>query len=304
MLVGALERAAQQLVWETPFEKGGSVGGLFENRRSVSRRSGGVAYHGLGIGRARDGLVVEAFASYGPHDERDAVGYVSSLMRLPAARIRLVWCEGIESHVRSGDRGGHHGLMAAGGYGTVGGFAADLYSNLVLAVSNNHVFARVNRAKLGDSLLDHQHTPFGRLHRFVPLVAAPQVNDVDGAVGTIDARRKLLAPRGMRVSGVGTPLLGMRVQKWGARTGHTVGRIRSIRATPTVTYRGAGAFNFRSVLRVVGASGPFSMPGDSGSLVLDDAGGVVGIVFAGDTNGAFSLANPVGALTGRLGITF
>lgn len=301
--MGALERASQQLVWHTPFEKGGSVGGLFENRRLIDRPTG-VSYHGLGIGRARDGLVIEAFASYGEHDEWDALRHVADVIRLPTTRVRLVWCDGIQSHVKSGGRGGHHVLMAAGGYGTIGGFAGDLHSDLVLAVSNNHVFAEVNRAQIGDDLLDAGLTPFGRLHRYYPLLAPPQVNDLDGAVGTIYADRKRLAPRGMKVTGVGTPTLGMQVHKWGATTGYTAGRIRSIRATPTVTYDGEGSFDFRAALRIVGTDGPFSEPGDSGSLVLDDDGGVVGIVFAGDTNGAFSLANPVGALTGRLGITF
>lgn len=303
VLVGALERAAQQLVWHTPFEKRGSVGGLVEERRYFERPAR-VAYHGLGIGRAREGLVIEAFASYAAHDERDARRLVASLMQLPATRIRLIWCDGIEAHVRSGGPGGHHALMAVGGYGTIGGFAGDLYSNLILAVSNNHVFAEVNRAQIGDELFDEQQTAFGRLHRYRPLAAPPQVNDLDGAVGSIYADRRRLAPRGMRVTGIGTPVLGMQVQKWGAKTGHTVGRIRSIRATPTVNYKGVGAFDFRAALRIVGTDGPFSEPGDSGSLVLDGGGGVVGIVFAGDTNGTFSLANPVGALTGGLGITF
>ena len=90
----------------------------------------------------------------------------------------------------------------------------------------------------------------------------------------------------------------------GAASGYTTGRIVATAATACVPYPGLGNVNFHRCLRIVGDQGPFSVPGDSGSLVLDEQLAVVGIIFAGDEVGGHSLANPVDALASRLNIAF
>lgn len=303
-LVGRLERASRQVVWETPFEKSAGLAGLYESAGAFARPPG-VAYHGLALGRDRSGIVVEAFANCPVDRALTATRKVSSLLGIPAQRVRLVPCESIVSQIRAGTAGGHAVLVGQGSFGTIGGFASDLQSELVLAVSNNHVFANANAATIGDPLVESASgTQFGALHRYQPLLAQPAVNDLDGAVGWIDASRRLQVPRAMKIVGAGQPKLGMRVRKWGATTGYTEGRIRSLFGSPVITYPGFGVVNFRSCLRIEGTRASFSEPGDSGSLVLDDHGLVVGIVFAGEAAGRFSLANPVAPLTGRLGIAF
>lgn len=303
-LVGRLERASRQVVWETPFEKSAGVAGLFESGDAFARPTG-VAYHGLALGRDRRGIVVEALATCPPDRAGAATRKISGLLGIPAARIRLVPCDSLVSQVNAGAAGGHAVLVGQGGFGTIGGFASDLHSNLWLAVSNNHVFANVNAAAIGDALVESTTgQQFGALHRFHPLAAQPAVNDLDGAVGWIDSTRRLRRPKAMTITGTGQPKVGMRVRKWGAKTGYTEGRIRSLFGNPVITYPGFGVANFRSCLRIEGTRTSFSEPGDSGSLVLDDHGLVVGIVFAGEAAGRFSLANPVGPLTGHLGIAF
>jgi hypothetical protein len=76
--------------------------------------------------------------------------------------------------------------------------------------------------------------------------------------------------------GVRTGALGMNVQKTGRTTGHTTGQINQIDVTAQVDYQGT-MVTFVNQLMATG----MSAGGDSGSAVLDMAGYVVGLLFAG-----------------------
>ena len=52
-----------------------------------------------------------------------------------------------------------------------------------------------------------------------------------------------------------------------------------------------------------GMNDSFSFPGDSGSLVVSRSGVVVGLLFAGELNGAYSLAHPFSYVEDQLGVT-
>lgn len=300
-LTNQIERASRRIVWQTPMEKRASVAGLYEVLGDYTRPRG-IEFHGLGIARARNGgLVVEAYAECAPSERVKARRSVSALLGVPASAVTIVPCWGFQPYLAMGESGAHYALANAGGFGTVGGFAADLQSSLILAVSNNHVFANCNSGAQNDALLCTTGT-FGGLVRFPPLLTPPAVNDLDGAVGWISDAHAMTAP--VSVSGTRQPTRGLRVKKYGAASGHTTGVVVATAATASVPYDGLGAVNFRRCLRIVGDRGPFSIPGDSGSLVLDSRNAVVGIIFAGDQTGGFSLANPVDALTGLLNIAF
>jgi hypothetical protein len=284
-------------------EKAASFNGLYEAFGDFSRPKGAVV-HGLGFARGRGGVVIEAYCQARASAAQQLRKVVAGAFGAGLEAVTLVGCGGIvpQGLLNAGEASAHRDLAARNISGTLGGFAGDLTSELVLAVSNNHVFAKCNRAKPNDPLvLTASQSQFGGLARFHPLQPQPTVNDLDGAVGWVFAGNVIRQPR---LHGTRPPALGLRVSKNGARTGRTTGTIVGIAATAVIAYPGLGNVNFRRCIRIEGDSGPFSLPGDSGSLVLDGKNSVVGIVFAGETDGSFSFANSATALTTHLGIGF
>ncbi len=298
-LVARLEEASRRVVWQTSLEKSAALSGLYESLGD-STRPHGVAFHGLGVTKAKSGLVIEAYVS--GRRAAGAKAAVAKMFGFSPGNVSIVPCSGLTPHalLNLGDRAAHVAIMAQGGYGTLGGFATDLTTPLLVAVSNNHVFANSNQASVGDQL-NHADGALGQLLRFHPLAPQPGLNDLDAALGSIFEGN---VPRAPRIRGSRPPAIGLRVHKTGGRTGRTTGTVIAVAATALVPYPGLGPINFRACMRIVGDSGPFSLPGDSGSLVLDSNNSVVGIIFAGDNDGTFSLANPSSTLTGRMSIAF
>jgi len=190
----------------------------------------------------------------------------------------------------------------------------------VFILSNNHVLADVNRARLGDPILQPARydggTPadeiarladfisirfgteepecplasgteralnwaartLGSSHRLQSYRLAPAENQVDAAIArplSADLVERQILEIGLP-QGVREATLGTRVQKSGRTTGHTQGTIRQIDVTIGVDYDGRTA-TFTDQLM----AGAMSSGGDSGSAVLDEAGYVVGLLFAG-----------------------
>ncbi|MGH6913263.1 MAG: hypothetical protein ACREH3_06105 [Geminicoccales bacterium] len=164
-------------------------------------------------------------------------------------------------------------------------------------LSNNHVLANSNDARLGDAVL--QPGPFdggtdpadtiARLSRFIPItfdppVARPQHNNlVDAAVAAgefHDLDREIYwvgYVRGWRrKSGV---RVGDLVQKTGRTTNYTIGRITTINATVDVGYGGGRVARFRDQIITTN----MSAGGDSGSLVTTLDNVAVGLLFAGSS---------------------
>jgi len=161
-------------------------------------------------------------------------------------------------------------------------------------LSNNHVLANSNSARIGDPIL--QPGPYdggrfprdaiARLSRYVPInFRSGARNLVDAAIAQVDfanctreiywigyikawMRRATIRPR-------------MVVQKTGRTTEYTVGYIDSINATVNVNYgRGRVA---RFVDQIIIKPGGFSAGGDSGSLILDTDENALGLLFAGSS---------------------
>ena len=90
------------------------------------------------------------------------------------------------------------------------------------------------------------------------------------------------------------------VRKHGRTTLHTVGVIMDLSARIKVRY-GTRIATFDNQLGIVGAGGPFSSGGDSGSLIMD---GVtrepVGLLFAG--GGTMTFANPIGPILAHFNV--
>jgi len=212
---------------------------------------------------------------------------------------------------------GHPDITA----GTIGARVRDGQGNLY-ALSNNHVYANVNDAQIGDSAL--QPAPYdggtdpqdkiGSLHDFEPLRFTGGSNLIDAAIAsTTEALVGFSTPD----CGYGTPSatpvaasLGMAVQKVGRTTGHTHGQVDVINATVNVCYesncnpiRCVCRKSARFVDQIIITPDAFSDGGDSGSLIVTDDGNnsPVALLFAGsDTH---TIASPIGYVLDRFNVT-
>lgn len=188
--------------------------------------------------------------------------------------------------VKPGYSLGHYAITA----GTFGCLVRDVRAlGRVYILSNNHVLANSNAATLGDPVL--QPGPFdggtfpedtlAHLARFVPI----RFNDPE-AFNLVDAA--LAFPVDMRdvvasVVALGVPkgsaeaTLDMPVTKSGRTTQTTVGTVTGIDVTVVVSYGEAGDAYFRNQTLTT----DMSQGGDSGSLLLNEEGLAVGLLFAG-----------------------
>jgi hypothetical protein len=195
--------------------------------------------------------------------------------------------------------------------GTLGCFARRRGGGGLYIVSNNHVLADENRAKLGDAILqpgaiDGGRNPadtIGSLTKFERLDRIG-ANEVDCAIASLQDRieaniRKL---HGLgNLAGVGAAFLdaGTKVAKIGRTTGLTRGRITAFELDNVVVGYDTGNLRFDNQIEIEGAdAGPFSQGGDSGSLIVDEDLKGVALLFAGGdqggTNGqGLTYANPL-----------
>jgi len=156
-------------------------------------------------------------------------------------------------------------------------------------LSNNHVLANSNNARLGDPILQpgrydggsHPRDTIARLSRFVPIRFNGPVNYVDAAIaeGPFHQLDREIFWIGY-VQGLVRPTIGMTVQKTGRTTSYTTGVIRAINATVNVNYGGGNVARFvRQIMTTNMSAG-----GDSGSLLLDMNRNAVGLLFAGSAS--------------------
>ena len=215
-----------------------------------------------------------------------------------------------------------------------------------LLLSNNHVIANGNAARLGNSIVqpgiydggNARKDMIASLVEFIPIIfdgesdtrgapgapASPaQPRGCGGPAGAFASKRarplsinraganrvdcaiaKPSDPTAIttRILGIGSPVgagigaLGMQVQKSGRTTGLTRGEIEQIDVTSKIDYDNKTA-TFTGQLMASAASAG----GDSGSVVLDMTGHVVGLLFAGSN--AATLINPIQDVLDALQVT-
>jgi len=185
------------------------------------------------------------------------------------------------------------------------------------ALSNNHVYALENKAKIGSNVLQPGRydlncasgsgDEIGTLSKFVTITFSTTAsNKVDAAIA-LSSTSKL--GRSTPADGFGTPsatttsaALNQAVQKYGRTTGLTKGSVVGINATINVSYS-SGTARFVGQVVILG-SGQFSRAGDSGSLIVTNNANKrpVGLLFAGSSNG-YTFANLIGAVLQALGVT-
>jgi hypothetical protein len=243
----------------------------------------------------------------------EVTGRFMALGDLPADATATDPKQSFARPVPIGVSGGHPDVTA----GTIGARVTD--GSRTFALSNNHVAANNNGAKKGDKLLqpgtvDGGRNPsdaIGTLFDFEPITFCAMM--VCG-LNTLDAAIVLTTPEdlgnetpeggyGSPRSGTTEAAIGMKVQKYGRTTGHTMGRVSGLNATIDVGYR-TGTARFEGQIVITGNG--FSAGGDSGSLIVTD--GVllsdrrpVGLLFAGTPTS--TLANSIDLVLARFGVT-
>ena len=97
-------------------------------------------------------------------------------------------------------------------------------------------------------------------------------------------------------------LAGMTVTKTGRTTDTTVGTVQSIGSTVTVRYGSCGDARFVNQVVITGIAGPFSLGGDSGSVILDQSNNKpVSLLYAGSTTPPMTIGNQILAVYLSLG---
>jgi hypothetical protein len=141
-------------------------------------------------------------------------------------------------------------------------------------------------------------------------------NTIDAAIAEVlkDSSGKLLVGNSTPAGGYGTPksgagvsaVLNQLVQKYGRTTKQTKGKITGINATVVVGYTsGAARFVNQILISKRSQTDPAVLQaGDSGSLVVTDPdNNPVGLLFAGNGDGSQGIANSVGRVLSRFGVT-
>jgi hypothetical protein len=194
----------------------------------------------------------------------------------------------------------------------------------LFVLSNNHVLANVNQLPIGTSIVQpgpevppfstSPNDVFAALANFIPLVfpdggSDATLNRFDAAIANVtDSPRcalgKVFGNLAYDPGTVAVPAAGTRVTKAGRTTGVTSGTITATGATPVQVNYGTQQMPriavFTDIITIVGDNGkPFSLPGDSGSVILEEGSGhPVALLFAGD--GRTTSACDLGQLCQRL----
>ncbi|HEX4336274.1 MAG TPA: hypothetical protein VH062_10200 [Polyangiaceae bacterium] len=208
--------------------------------------------------------------------------------------------------------------------GTLGALLKDKKGDL-FALSNNHVIGDCNHAPQGQPITSPSGrdvrvggppmVQFAALDRLVELrsgdVHHVKAQFVDAAVALV-SNPKLVSSWQADLcdspAAIAIPEEDLRVQKIGRTTGHTFGTIESkVRRVMALPYKGSSftaVVNYADVwvIRSNDAEEPFALPGDSGSLIMDEEGTTaVALLFAASQDGQRAWAASLSSVIRELG---
>jgi hypothetical protein len=210
--------------------------------------------------------------------------------------------------------------------GTLGALVKRTGSQGIYLLSNNHVFAGCNHVPKDQPILSPssndgrptikapaeigRHDSIHELRSGSPNFINPCDTDIALARSTDPTR--ISSWQGDVFNGYDTPhvdaapLSMMEVKKFGRTTGLTRGVVEAKVTTPMpVTYSSRhfkGVVWFRDVWTIRATDGPFALPGDSGSLVVNEDGDrAIGLVFAASRNGEYAWIIPMPCIVGSFG---
>jgi hypothetical protein len=194
--------------------------------------------------------------------------------------------------------------------GTVGLIAKHRKTGRTVLLSNSHVLAQAGLAHLGDAVTQPGRIDGGGVNDHVAALLdfAPMKtegsNFVDAAIAVVDDSIQFDIGA---VPGIGAVTLvdgepiqpGQKVMKVGRTSAFTQGEIMATELDDiAVDYEGVGTVVFDDQIEIKGLPNkPFSTDGDSGSLIVDDQGRAIGLLFAGnpflEDGSGLSFANPL-----------
>lgn len=184
----------------------------------------------------------------------------------------------------------------------------------LFVLSANHVLAACNEGQIGDSILHPSPEYHGREPADTSAILAhyavidwENYNTVDAAIAAIDPRvaKKGLSNGMLIVPQLQAPYQGQQVFKVGVESGYTEGSVQANYYSGPIDYAQPHARTalFTNLLRVIpgAAYSRFSVPGDSGALVVDKSTRCpVGLIIAGAED---SYVCPLGPVLKVLGLT-
>lgn len=174
--------------------------------------------------------------------------------------------------------------------GTLGAKVYDRRSGQAMILSNWHVL--VGRRNVEADLAIWQPGWIdGGTHESntIATLARSILGPYDAAVARLTGQRQVTSRtvEGRPIEDSSQPRLGMQVWKSGRSSGYTQGFIDGVKMTVPLSYNDAGVHVLQKVFRIVpvpgGRYGEISVPGDSGSVWVDELSGkAVGLHFAGE----------------------
>ncbi len=193
--------------------------------------------------------------------------------------------------------------------GTLGAIVVDNASGQHAALTNFHVACVDSTWSVGDRQVQPSRIDTGVPpgDEFGAIVRALLSSHVDGAVVSIDSGRSNSAEIVQigAVHGTKTATLGAAVRKRGRTTGLTYGSVDGLSATVNVDYGdGIGVKTLTDQVSITTDTSQnplFSDHGDSGSVIVDGSGYVVGLLFAG--SGTSTIANPIASVLSELNVS-
>ncbi|ULA58113.1 MAG: hypothetical protein LZF60_20163 [Nitrospira sp.] len=193
--------------------------------------------------------------------------------------------------------------------GTLGAIVVDNDTQDRMLLSNYHVLC-VNEGwdQWGDVGRRITQPSFGGI--LVATIRRGILNkDADAAVARLDNSTRYTC--GIQdigaITGTAAPELGMAVRKRGRSTGLTYGTIHGLDSTAKITFgHGVGTIIFRNQIEVypdTTRNAQFADQGDSGSVIVNDAGQAVALLFAidADSNGT-GTATPIHTILEKLNV--
>ncbi len=200
------------------------------------------------------------------------------------------------------------------GTGSIGCPVRDLKTGNTLLLSNNHVIALENDAIVDDAIVDPGKDDGGTVpantiayfSRCVNLDFSGAPNLVDCAVARLAPGVVLAPPGGSKFPYEPTlaPAMATKtslVKKLGRSSGLTNGTITGIEMGGFFVDYQNGPALFDHQIEITGVDGVFAAHGDSGALVINEAGAALGLLFAVSETGV-AYVNPIGPVLDLLGV--
>jgi hypothetical protein len=193
--------------------------------------------------------------------------------------------------------------------GTLGLIVTDNATGKPMLLSNFHVLCGDRTWTVGDAVAQPGRVDQGTCPAATvgALQRAVLDDKVDCAVADVTARASTteIVDIGV-VRGMNTVTIGDPVRKRGRSTGLTYGFVDGLDLTIIVPYPGIGEVTLTNQIGVrpdTTKNPKFSASGDSGSAVVNAAGEVVGLHFAGNPADGHGAANPIASVVAALNVS-